>query len=81
MRGVLCGSSSVVLDNGEVCKGPWAFVSYTPPGTSATAVTPIDTTADWDSGRDSDQTDHFPADLVGEETADSVATQLPVLSG
>jgi hypothetical protein len=48
MSGVLWGSISVVLDNGEVCKGPWAFVSYTPPGTSATAVTPIDMTADWD---------------------------------
>jgi len=33
-------SISVVLDNGEVCKGPWAFVSKTPPGTSANVAAP-----------------------------------------
>jgi hypothetical protein len=49
MSGVFSGSISVVLDNGEVCKGPWVFVSKTAPGTSVTVVTPIDMVADWDS--------------------------------
>jgi len=49
MSGILSGSISVVLDNGEVCKGSWAFVSKAPPGTSATVATPIDMAADWDS--------------------------------
>jgi hypothetical protein len=53
ISGILSGSISVVLENGEVCKGPWAFVSDTPPATSATAgtaaVAPIDMAADWDS--------------------------------
>jgi hypothetical protein len=49
ITGLFYGSISVVLDNGEVCKGPWAAVSATPRGTSATVVTPIDMAADWDS--------------------------------
>jgi hypothetical protein len=53
MSGLFAGSISVTLDNGEVCKGPWAFVSDTPSATSATAgaaaVAPIDMAADWDS--------------------------------
>jgi hypothetical protein len=32
MHGILSGTISVVLDNGEVCSGPWAFVSKAPPG-------------------------------------------------
>jgi hypothetical protein len=30
MSGLFSGSISVVLDNGEVCKGPWTFASNTP---------------------------------------------------
>jgi hypothetical protein len=30
MSGVFYGSISVVLDNGEVFKGPWALVPETP---------------------------------------------------
>jgi hypothetical protein len=48
LSGLFSGSISVVLDNGEVCKGQWAFVSTTPQSMSATAVTPIDMAADWD---------------------------------
>ena len=49
LSGILSGSISVVLDNSEICKGHWAFVSQTTPATSAVAVTPIDLAADWDS--------------------------------
>jgi hypothetical protein len=49
MSGLFSGSISVVLDNGEVCKGQWAFVSQTPSSSGATVVTPIDMAADWDS--------------------------------
>jgi hypothetical protein len=62
LSGLLSGSISVVLDNGEVCKGAWAFVSQTPPGTSATVVTPIDMTADWDSVYG---TGYFAAHVLG----------------
>lgn len=62
MSGILSGTISVILDNGEVCKGPWAFVSTTPPGTSATVVTPIDMTADWDSVYG---TGYFAAHVLG----------------
>jgi hypothetical protein len=63
MSGLFSGSISVVLDNGEVCKGPWAFVSKTPPGTSATVVTPIDMAADWDSVYG---TGYFAAHVLGD---------------
>jgi hypothetical protein len=46
ISGLLSGTVSVVLDNGEVCTGPWELASKTP---SAAAVTPIDMAADWDS--------------------------------
>jgi hypothetical protein len=46
ISGLFSGSISVVLDNGEVFKGPWALVSETPPGTAA--VTPVDMAEDWD---------------------------------
>ena len=49
LSGILSGSISVVLGNGEVCKGPWAFVSNTAQGTRTTVATPIDMAADWDS--------------------------------
>jgi hypothetical protein len=62
LSGVLSGSISVVLDNGEVCKGPWALVSTTSQGTSATAVTPIDMAADWDSVHG---TGYFAAHVLG----------------
>jgi hypothetical protein len=62
MSGVLSGSISVVLDNGEICKGPWAFVSKTPPGTSAIVLTPIDMAADWDSVYG---TGYFAAHVLG----------------
>jgi hypothetical protein len=66
MSGLFAGSVSVTLDNGEVCKGPWAFVSATPPATSATARTvaaaPIDMAADWDSVYG---TGYFAAHVLG----------------
>jgi len=43
MSGLLSGTISVVLANGEVCQGPWAFVSTTSSGPA-----PIDMAADWD---------------------------------
>jgi len=43
MSGLLSGTISVVLANGEVCQGPWAFVSKTSSGPA-----PIDMAADWD---------------------------------
>jgi hypothetical protein len=46
ISGLFSGTVSVVLDNGEVCTGQWELASKTPP---ATAVTPIDMAADWDS--------------------------------
>jgi hypothetical protein len=46
ISGLFSGTVSVVLDNGEVCTGPWELASKTPP---AGAVTPIDMAADWDS--------------------------------
>jgi hypothetical protein len=45
-NGALLRNRSVVLDNGEVCTGPWELASKTPP---ATAATPIDLTAEWDN--------------------------------
>jgi hypothetical protein len=66
MSGLFAGSISVSLDNGEVCKGPWGFVSQTAPGTSATAgiaaVAPIDMAADWDSVYG---TGYFTAHVLG----------------
>jgi hypothetical protein len=62
LSGILSGSISVVLENGEVCKGPWAFVPNTAPGTSATVVTPIDMAADWDSVYG---TGYFAAHVLG----------------
>lgn len=51
MSGLLSGTISVNLPNGEVCTGPWSFVSKTPPassGLSAGAAAPMDAAADWD---------------------------------
>ena len=45
MSGLMSGTISVTLDNGEVCSGPWFFVSKTPPN----APEPVDMAADWDS--------------------------------
>jgi hypothetical protein len=45
MSGVLSGTITVTLANGEVCSGPWTFVSKTP---SASAASPIDMAANWD---------------------------------
>jgi hypothetical protein len=61
MSGVFYGSISVVLDNGEVFKGPWALVPETP-GTSATLVTPVDMADDWD---DVYGTNYFTAHVLG----------------
>lgn len=53
INGLFSGTVSVVLDNGEVCTGPWESASKTTPGTNATAgtavLTAVDMTADWDS--------------------------------
>ena len=53
MSGLFAGSISVTLGNGEICKGPWAFVSQTAPGPNTTVpaapVALIDMAADWDS--------------------------------
>jgi hypothetical protein len=62
MSGLFAGSISVALDNGEVCKGSWAFVSTTAPGTSAPAVAPIDMAHDWD---DVYGTGYFTAHVLG----------------
>jgi hypothetical protein len=62
ISGVLSGIISVVLDNGEVCTGSWAFVSTKPPNTSATVVAPIDMAADWDSVYG---TGYFAAHVLG----------------
>ena len=51
MSGVLSGTISVVLTNGEVCQGRWAFVSTTTAGqgaTNATSPVPSNMPADWD---------------------------------
>jgi hypothetical protein len=52
MSGILSGTISVILANGEVCQGSWTFVSKTPPDTksNANAASPVprDLTADWD---------------------------------
>lgn len=49
--GVLSGTISAVLANGEVCTGPWSLLSKTAPASttaSAGDVAPTDTAADWD---------------------------------
>jgi hypothetical protein len=46
MSGVLAGTISVALSNGEVYKGPWAFVSGKPTGGTTDAV---DLAAQWDT--------------------------------
>ena len=52
MSGLLSGTISVILANGEVCQGPWAFVSKTIPDntshSSAASPVPRDLAADWD---------------------------------
>jgi hypothetical protein len=51
MSGLLSGTISVVLAGGEVCQGPWVFVSRTPAGTGDTTTSkpqPINMAADWD---------------------------------
>jgi len=51
MSGLLSGTISVALDTGEVCQGPWAFVSRTTSGksdTNAGSPEPFNMAADWD---------------------------------
>jgi len=52
MSGIFSGTVSVILANGEVCQGPWAFVSKTPPDTksnsNAASPLPPDMAGDWD---------------------------------
>jgi hypothetical protein len=52
MSGILSGTISVALANGEVCTGTWAFVSKTATPAnvdpSAGATAPMDVAADWD---------------------------------
>jgi hypothetical protein len=51
MSGLLSGSISVILSNGEVCKGPWAFVSTATGGTdnaNAGVAAPPNMGAEWD---------------------------------
>jgi hypothetical protein len=52
MSGLLSGTISVILPNGEVCQGPWAFVSKatTDRKTDTNAVSPLSANmaADWD---------------------------------
>jgi len=49
MSGILSGTISVVLDNGEVCKGSWVLVSKTAPDKSSSNSALINMAADWDS--------------------------------
>jgi hypothetical protein len=49
ISGLLSGTVSVVLDNGEVCTGQWELASKSPPTTSSGTGTPIDMAADWDA--------------------------------
>jgi hypothetical protein len=52
MSGLLSGTISVILANGEVCQGPWAFVSKTIPdntsNSNAASPLPPNLAADWD---------------------------------
>ena len=51
MSGLLSGTIAVSLANGELCHGPWAFVSKTIPNnanSSAASPEPPDMAADWD---------------------------------
>jgi hypothetical protein len=51
MSGLLSGTISVVLATGEVCQGPWAFVSTTTAGkgdTNTGSPEPSNLAADWD---------------------------------
>jgi len=52
MSGLLSGTISVILANGEVCQGPWAFVSKAIPdntsNSNAASPVPGDLAADWD---------------------------------
>ena len=51
LSGLLSGAISVVLTNGEVCRGPWAFVSTTTAGKgggNTSSPEPSDMAADWD---------------------------------
>lgn len=52
MRGILSGTISVTLENGEVCVGPWSFVSKSAPEKSdAGSGSPASSSlaADWDT--------------------------------
>jgi hypothetical protein len=52
MSGLLSGTISVVFENGEVCKGPWAFVSKTAPEKSNAVMggpASSNMAADWDA--------------------------------
>ena len=51
MSGLLSGTISAVLAGGEVCQGPWNFVSRTAAGqgdTSTSSPEPSNMAADWD---------------------------------
>jgi hypothetical protein len=48
MSGLLSGTISVTLANGEVCQGPWAFVSKTTTDTNAVSPLSGNMAADWD---------------------------------
>ena len=52
MSGLLSGTISVALANGEVCQGPWAFVSKAiqdnTSNSNAASPVPRDLAADWD---------------------------------
>jgi hypothetical protein len=52
MSGLLSGTIAVTLANGEVCRGPWAFVSKTLPdntsNSNAASPFPPNLAADWD---------------------------------
>jgi hypothetical protein len=52
MSGLLSGTISVMLANGEICQGPWAFVSNTIPdntsNSNAASSLPPTLAADWD---------------------------------
>jgi hypothetical protein len=47
MSGLLSGTISVVLANGELCTGTWSLVSKTAPANTG-AGAPTDMGADWD---------------------------------
>jgi hypothetical protein len=50
MSGLLSGTISVVVDNGEACKGPWVFVSKAAAeGSDVSSPRAGNLAADWDA--------------------------------